>query len=134
MMVLDVLEQMEQQARRDIESLVKAQQLALENPIDFLRKLVRRESLGLPRLQNVPDVLDLNWNLLLNSGHQSIPNGSNVTKTVATHKKSSTSPYGFYNAALDFKGSCPMVDVSQVQVSSIDMYAQWDRRPTSFGC
>ena len=121
MTVIDVLERMEQQARRDIENLIKAQHQALENPIDFLRKLVKGESLNLPRLQNVPDVLDLNWNLLLNSEYRSIPDASNVIKPGAAHKKSTPTHYGFYNVALDFRDSLPMADISSIQVKRINM-------------
>jgi hypothetical protein len=49
------------QAVKDIDTLLEARDTALADPLAFVSKLQRGESLGLPVRQKLPDMPNINW-------------------------------------------------------------------------
>jgi hypothetical protein len=114
--VIEVLEKMEHQARKDIERLVEAQQQALMDPVGFVRKILRKDALGLPRLQNIPDVprLDLDGLLCFEFRSASaVPLDAHLPMTTRIRRDPTD---GFYNVGLDFASPTRETDVSRIQV------------------
>jgi hypothetical protein len=99
--VIDVLQSMKEQAKKDIEILLNTRREALENPIKFIQKLVKKESLGLPTLQYVPDVPIIDWEVL-EMGLRSRRNSSEGSSPSISCERSPSVYDGFYHAALDF--------------------------------
>lgn len=59
---LCILESQRTQTLKDIDKLLEIQDKALDDPIDFVRKLEKGEDLGIPMSQLIADIPEIEWN------------------------------------------------------------------------